>query len=181
MCSIPASLRPEASLSAVKIPQIVVPEFWLAEVGEVEAYLSEKLSRGRLYTLGGTTHGRPLQEVEYPVTDPAATVMIIGGTHGHEPGTVAATLNLLQVREQGEDLAGKAHPRLAELLAQTHLKVALMLNPDGHGVCPVSFYAGGATPVRLMPRGCSLTGAWCPMIPRPRSLAITLTRPRRPL
>jgi hypothetical protein len=149
-------------MSAVKIPQLIVPEFWLAEGDRVEAYLGNQLSQGRLYTLGGTTHGRPLQVVEYPVTDPAATVMIIGGTHGHEPGTVAAALNLLQVREQGEDLAGERHPRLAELLAQTHLYVAPMLNPDGRAVCPVSFYAGGVDTCEAYASGLQLDGRLVP-------------------
>jgi hypothetical protein len=149
-------------MRAIKIPRLTVPDFWLAENSLVTDYLRDQIRQGVVHSLGQTTHGRPVQVVEYAVPDPAATILIIGGVHGHEPGTVAAAMNLLHLQEQGEDLAGERHPQLCEQLARTHLYVAPMLNPDGRAVCPVSFYAGGLDTCVAYASGLQLDGRLVP-------------------
>lgn len=121
-------------------PPIAVPPFWLAKIASVEAYLQQRLQHGMRHHYGTSTLGRPLVVIEYG--DPTAVpLMVIGGTHGHEPGTVAATMNLLHLLETGTDLALRPHPALLDLLQRVHLYVVPCLNPDGRAICPDSFYA----------------------------------------
>ena len=149
----------------IKIPQIRVPDFWLANVDKVEQYLSTHVGKGQVHDVGCTALGRPVNVVEYNAQSPTA-LMIIGGTHGHEPGTVAAAMNLIHTLETGADLHGQPHDRLLQLAENVHLYVAPMLNPDGRGVNMDSYhgldvgalrvYAGGLTKSgKVIPYDCS--------------------------
>ncbi len=126
----------------IRIPQVIVPDFWLANLGRVDNYLRQKLARGKLAQFGTSPLGYPLHVGEYP-REGAARLMIIGGTHGHEPGGVASVMNLIHLLETGRDLAGQPHDRLLELAESLHLYLAPCLNPDGRSVCPDSFYCQG--------------------------------------
>jgi hypothetical protein len=126
----------------IKIPQVIVPDFWLANLGRVDNYLRQKLAKGRLAQFGTSSFGYPLHVVEYP-REGAVKLMVIGGTHGHEPGTVASVMNLIHLLETGRDLDGQPHDRLLELAESLHLYLAPCLNPDGRSVCPDSFYCQG--------------------------------------
>lgn len=146
---------------AIRIPQVVVPNFWLSNIAAVESYLETKLQRGRLRIAGQTVQGRKLRVVEYEHLG-KPKLMVIGGTHGHEPGTVASTMNLIHLLETGQDLAGQQHPNLLAALEQVHLLVCPMLNPDGRAVCPDSFYAQGLDTVTIYASGLKLNGDLVP-------------------
>ncbi|MGE5532402.1 MAG: M14 family zinc carboxypeptidase [Bacteroidota bacterium] len=145
----------------IRIPQIVVPKFWLSNLAAVETYLDTKLQRGRLLVAGETVQGRKLRVVEYEQPG-RPRLMVIAGTHGHEPGTVASSMNLIHLLETGEDLDGRKHPELLAALAQVHLYVCPMLNPDGRAVCPDSFYAQGLDTVTVYSSGLKLDGDLVP-------------------
>ena len=49
----------------IPIPQIKVPEFWLANVDAVERYLTTQVARGRMHIAGYSTHARPVRVLEY--------------------------------------------------------------------------------------------------------------------
>ncbi len=144
------------------IPQIAVPDFWLANADRVEAYLTSEVRRGQVHLVGQTTHGRPLRVVEYAGERQDTTLLVIGGTHGHEPGTVAAAMNLIHLRETGRDLAKEEHRDLQGLLDRVHLYVCPMLNPDGRAVCPDTFYAQGVDTCVVYSCGLQLDGSLVP-------------------
>jgi hypothetical protein len=145
----------------IKIPQITVPGFWLANFGKVWNYLHHALEAGSLHDIGGSSLGYPLSVVEYP-REGGRKLMVIGGTHGHEPGPVAAAMNLIHLAESGRDLAGQAHDDLLALLEQVHLFVVPCLNPDGRTVCPDSFYAQGIDTVTIYSSGLQKDGSLIP-------------------
>lgn len=127
----------------IKIPQLVLPDFWLSNVDQVEAYLDGNVARGIVHSAGTSVRGRRLRVVEYSPGLRRHKLLVIGGTHGHEPGTVAACMNLIHLLETGQDLAGEKHPDLDAVLDQVHLYIMPMLNPDARAVCMDSFYAQG--------------------------------------
>jgi hypothetical protein len=146
----------------VKIPQLVLPDFWLSNIGKVEDYLDNHVTRGLVHDAGTTVQGRRLRVVEYSANIGRRKLMVIGGTHGHEPGTVASCLNLIHLLETGQDLAGEKHPDLESVLDQVHLYIVPMLNPDGRAVCMDSFYAQGIDTVTIYSSGLRLNGDLVP-------------------
>ena len=146
----------------IKIPQITVPDFWLSNFGKVQEYLDAEIARGVVREYGDSSTGLPLRLVEYPRDNAEAKVMVMGGTHGHEPGTVASAMNLLHLMEQGVDLAGEEHPGLLSLLQRVHLYLVPVLNPDGRVVCPDTFYAQGIDTCTAYACGMTKTGALVP-------------------
>jgi len=146
----------------IKIPQIAVPDFWLANLSKVQQYVDGRIRRGRVHGIGRSSLGFPLKVVEYATPSPRAKLLVIGGTHGHEPGTVASAMNLIHLMETGRDLDGQPHDRLLELLANVHLHVMPMLNPDGRSVCPDSFYAQGLDTCTIYASGLTKDGKVVP-------------------
>ena len=69
----------------IKIPQIAVPHFWRANFGEVQNVLNRELVEGKLHEIGASSLGYPVRGVEY-AREGCVKLMVIGGTHGHEPG-----------------------------------------------------------------------------------------------
>ncbi|OGG52096.1 MAG: hypothetical protein A3F84_19795 [Candidatus Handelsmanbacteria bacterium RIFCSPLOWO2_12_FULL_64_10] len=145
----------------VKIPEIAVPGFWLSNFGKVQNYLNHRLKKGTLHEVGPSSLGYPVRAVEYG-RQGCVKLMVIGGTHGHEPGTVASAMNLIHLMEAGEDLAGKPHDSLLELLQQAHLYVLPCLNPDGRTVCPDTFYAQGVDTCGVYASGLQKDGSLIP-------------------
>jgi len=145
----------------IKIPQISVPEFWLANFDKVQIYLRNGVRRGVMHDVGQSSLGLPLHAVEYNAGC-SPELMVIGGTHGHEPGGVAAAMNVLHLMEAGEDLDGQRHPRLSGLLEQVHLFVLPVLNPDGRTVCPDTFYAQGIDTCTVYASGLTKSGDLVP-------------------
>ncbi len=146
---------------SIKLPQIAVPDFWLANFGKVQDYLRHRLRSGQLHEIGQSSLGYPLSVVEYPRAG-CPKLLVIGGTHGHEPGTVASAMNLIHLMETPADLAGRPHGCLLDLLQQVHLFVVPCLNPDGRTVCPDSFYAQGIDTVTIYSSGLRQDGELVP-------------------
>lgn len=142
-------------------PIVQTPSYWLANIDAVYAYLDSRLKRGKPAAFGASALHRRLMAVAYePATNPrqpATRLMVIGGTHGHEPGGVAAAMNLIHLLETGVDLDGRPHDRLIAALDRVHLTVVPMLNPDGRAVCLDSFYNFDLETVRTY--ACGLTRA----------------------
>lgn len=145
----------------MKIPRICTPDFWLANLGDVQRHLHHQVRRGVVEQFGLSGLGHPLHVVEY-ARPGAAKLMVIGGTHGHEPGGVAAVMNLIQLLESGDDLSGGPHESLLELAKRLHLYLVPCLNPDGRAVCPDSFYAQGIDTVTAYSAGIKLDGDLVP-------------------
>jgi len=146
----------------IKIPQLVLPDFWLANLDRVQAYLDHSVARGVVHTAGASVQGRRLRVVEYSAAIGRRKLLVIGGTHGHEPGTVAACMNLIHLLETGQDLAGEKHPDLEAVLDQVHLYVMPLLNPDGRAVCLDSFYAQGVNTCEVYASGLQDSGDLVP-------------------
>ena len=145
----------------IPIPQISVPDVWLANFGKVQEYLADSVGRGTLHEVGTSSHGHPIRAVEYEGGD-AVRLMVIGGTHGHEPGGVAAAMNLIHIQETGRDLAGQDHADLRRTLENVHLFVVPVLNPDGRVVCPDSFHAQGLDTCEVYACGLTTEGNLVP-------------------
>ena len=145
----------------IPIPQIAAPSFWLANFGRVQNYLKHSLPAGRLGTVGTSSLGYPIHALEYGPKD-GVKLMVIGGTHGHEPGTVATVMNLIHLLETGKDLAGQPHEHLLALLQKVHLFVVPCLNPDGRTVCPDTFYAQGIDTCTIYASGLQKDGSIIP-------------------
>ncbi len=145
----------------IKVPEIVVPPFWLSNLGGVYRYLRQQVRKGQLHDIGRSCFGHPLYSVEYPRPG-CSKLMVIGGTHGHEPGGVAAAMNLIHLLEAGTDLAGRPHDELLRVAEQVHLFVVPCLNPDGRSVCPDSFYAQGLETLMIYACGLQQDGSLIP-------------------
>ena len=129
----------------IPIPQVAVPGFWLANLGRVQDYVKRQIHKGIVHEVGHSSLGHPIHVVEYP-REGCPKLMVSGGCHGHEPGTVAASVNLIHMMETGTDLDGRVHEDVMKSLEQVHLYVVPCWNPDGRAVCPDSFYGNtGAT------------------------------------
>ena len=145
----------------IKIPQIAVPHFWPANFGKVQNYLNQKLVVGMLHEVGVSSLGYPIRAVEY-AREGCVRLMVIGGTHGHEPGGVATMMNLIHLLESGRDLAVQPHDRLLGLLQKVHLYIVPCLNPDGRTVCPDTFYAQGLDTCSVYANGLKTDGDQIP-------------------
>ena len=152
---------PEGRPMQIKIPQIQVPDFWLANFDKVQDYLATRVAKGRVHVAGQSVQGRPVNVVEFNA-GAATRLMVIGGTHGHEPGGVASAMNLIHIVETGADLDGQPHDDLARLLERVHLYVVPVLNPDGRCVNMDSYYAQGIDTVRAYASGLTTDGDLVP-------------------
>ena len=145
----------------IKIPQVCVPEFWLANFAKVQDYLANRVSKGHVHEVGLSTQDRPIQAIEYNA-QASTGLMVIAGTHGHEPGGVASAMNLIHLLETGADLDGQPHDRLLELLASVRVYVTPVLNPDGRVVNMDSYYAQGIDTVTVYASGLTKDGKIIP-------------------
>lgn len=148
---------------AFEKPLVVPPVFWLSNLDGVYRYLDTRLERGRRLAIGRSACNRRIDGVQYRGRNSHdAALMVIGGTHGHEPGTVAAAMNLIHLMETGADLDGRPHERLRAVLECIDLTVVPMLNPDGRAVCLDTFYNLPLETVYLYACGLTLEGELVP-------------------
>jgi len=143
-------------------PQVHVPGYWLANLDGVYRYLHDHVKKGVAHDIGVSSCSRPLRALEYPQREAATRLLIIGGTHGHEPGTVAGVMNLVSLLERGEDLSGEKAAAFLELLRKVHLFVLPVLNPDGRAVCPDSFVGMAVDTCAVYASGLTKDGAILP-------------------
>ena len=145
----------------IPVPQIAVPSFWLSNFARVHNYLKLNLATGKLHTAGTSSLGYPVNVIEYERKG-CVKLMVMGGTHGHEPGGVATVMNLIHLLETGKDMAGQPHDTLLKLLQKAHLFLVPCLNPDGRTVCPDTFYAQGIDTCTIYASGLQKNGSIIP-------------------
>jgi len=126
-----------------------------------DSKLRENGRQGKLHNVGTSSLGYPINVVEYP-REGCVKLMVIGGTHGHEPGGVATAMNLIHLMDSGKDLADQPHEHLLELLQKIHLFVVPCLNPNGRTVCPDMFYAQGVDTIKVYSSGLQQDGSLIP-------------------
>lgn len=141
----------------IPVAQIATPGFWLANLGRVHSYLSRQVEKGTVHEIGPSSLGNPIRVVEYP-REGAPKLMVVGGCHGHEPGTVASAMNLIHMMETGTDLDGRVHDDVMKSLDKVHLYVVPCWNPDGRSVCPDSFYGTTGSTCTMYANGIQKNG-----------------------
>ncbi len=119
------------------IARVKAPAFWPASDAAIAARIA-RFSPDRVVRYGISAGGRNLHLVRYP-NPGLQRFWLIGGTHGHEPGTVAACFNFLSVIHTGKDLRGTPWPEICHLARMLDITVVPCLNPDGRSRCPDSF------------------------------------------
>ena len=140
-----------------------IPSFWLSTVGEVNAFLKNKVSKGEVKVIGTSAGGRPIRAVFYGeprqgkgtttfsgslgfrnVTayrgpDHKKTVyMGMGAVHGGEFEGIVGMINLISVIETGKDLRGREWPEITEVVHQLDRLILIpVMNPDGRARIPI--------------------------------------------
>ena len=118
------------------VAKMRLPDFWPADEAGISAHIAA-VPAERLVKYGTSAGGRDLYLVRRP-NPGRPRLWVIGGTHGHEPGTVASCFNLLHILDHGEDLKGEAWPEIAGLADELDITVVPVFNPDGRARCPDS-------------------------------------------
>lgn len=116
---------------SISKPQIVVPDCWPVTEERINAVLDA--SKGwRRSVIGRSAAGRNIHGVSRDVEGAAFRFGVIGGTHGHEPGGVAAACNLIRAAETGRDLLGREWD---PILRRVAFSIIPLLNPDARLRC----------------------------------------------
>lgn len=139
-----------------RIPKREIPGFWFGDLNGLAARW-DALKVGRVKVVAVSPGGHPLHLVSYgefealsqdanfnsaigagqpsAYRDKAArkrpVVLLIGPVHGQEVEGLTGLGNLIQIMETGQDLRGKAHPRILELGRRCRLLIIPCGNPDG--------------------------------------------------
>jgi len=135
--------------------------FWRTRIEDVDAAL-DAAKTGEVHTLGKSAGGRTIRYITYGDKpdfgrranyssacggkDPscyadragrAATIMLIGATHGQETVSIMGLLNLISLLETGRDLRGEAVPSITEAYAalRPRLVIVPVYNIDGRARC----------------------------------------------
>lgn len=136
------------------------PDYWRVRPDEIIA-ACESVRRGRDEVIATTPGGFPVHAVFYgdfsdppPQTNWSAgssstttmsyfrrsgqlpTVFWCSGIHGAEAESVAFAVNLIALMEHGQDLLGRKHERLRELLQHYRLIIVPCVNMDGRSISP---------------------------------------------
>ncbi len=118
------------------VAKMRLPDFWPADEAGINTHIVAVPAQ-RLVKYGTSAGGRDLYLVRRPHPG-RPRLWVIGGTHGHEPGTVASCFNLLHILDHGEDLKGKPWPEIAGMADELDITVVPVFNPDGRARCPDS-------------------------------------------
>ncbi len=116
-------------------PKIITPKFWPVSEERILEQIN-RIKKGRVEKIGRSAGGRPLYGVVYEPDSFSHVFGIIAGMHGHEPGGVAAALNLINVLEEGRDLK---NTKWDGLFNKIKFVIIPLLNPDARCRCPDSF------------------------------------------
>ncbi len=116
-------------------PKIIIPKFW--HVSE-ERILEEinGIKKGRLEKIGHSAGGRGLCGVVYEPDSFSHVFGVIAGMHGHEPGSVAAAFNLINILEKDKDLK---NTKWKGIFNRVKFVIIPLLNPDARFRCHDSF------------------------------------------
>ncbi len=126
------------------VPQIVTPEYWPVTLPDIKTRLEQWVGGGA--EIGKSAGGRTIHGVVLGPETPLLTFGVIGGTHGHEPGGVAAVMNLVAAVVTGKNLLGD---KADAIFSQIRWVLIPVLNPDGRARCPNGFAGLSHTDVAL--------------------------------
>jgi hypothetical protein len=161
-----------------------IPDFWVASVEDVNAFLDERIRKGTVVTIGESAGGRPMRAVLYgePREGAGTTTfsgslgfrdvrayfgadhekkvfMAMGAVHGGELEGIAGLVNLLSVLETGEDLQGKKWPEIeAAAEALDRIIILPITNADGRARIPLRRFPHTGTDKEISQY--YNTGAW---------------------
>lgn len=139
-----------------------IPSFWVNEVGAVERFLHEKVTRGTVSVIGRSAGNREIAAVSYGRAREGKGTSTYSGSmgygdvraylgpdwarkvycamacvHGGEFEGIVGAVNLLSVLETGADLRGKRWPGLTKAAAGVdRILVIPILNVDGRARVP---------------------------------------------
>ncbi len=140
-----------------RAPDVRVPSFWIVRPDRVYEYLAI-LMAGELDVFGTSAGGRPLHAVRFPRPGAQDTFLLLAGLYGHEPGTVAAAINFLEVLRCDRDLRAKPWPQIVRAARTMNVIVVPMLNPDARQRCPDSLVGFPTPALRYYARGLTRAG-----------------------
>ena len=137
----------------IKAPEISTPDFWAANIDDIEAQI-QGVKEGKVTQIGTSFAGHRLWAVEFPGKS-EVTFALLGGMHGHEPEGPVACLNIINVLEKGTDLKGKEWPEINREITWIILP---LINPDGRVRNPNSFVGLSQQDVMNYGQGIGLQG-----------------------
>jgi hypothetical protein len=140
-----------------------IPPFWKSSVPEVTSFLEERITKGRLETIGTTAGGRPMRAVFYgaPRRGKGTTTfsgslgygdvrawlgpdwerkvyLAMAGVHGGEFEGIVGAVNLLSVLESGKDLRGRDWPEITTAAQRLdRIIIVPITNVDGRSRVPL--------------------------------------------
>jgi heparin/heparan-sulfate lyase len=139
-----------------RIPKRELPEFWVGDMDRLKQHLS-KLKKAEVSTIAVTPGGRPMQLVAFGPREQVAhkanfssaiggqelaaymdkgarkkpVIFFVGPVHGAEVEGLTGLVNLINIMETGNDLAGRDQSELRALGQQCRLLIIPAGNPDG--------------------------------------------------
>ncbi len=143
-----------------------LPEFWKSSLKDTDDIVAS-VKKGRVTTTN-SSGGRPIYLVEYGTPNDYSyrttnfnsaagahditcyadksregtkpCVFLVGGMHGAEFEGTVAILNLINIIENGVDLAGNKYPSFEGIEERMHLLLIPFANPDGRARVPVDAF-----------------------------------------
>jgi hypothetical protein len=160
------------------------PDFWVSTVGGVADFLSDRVHRGTVTTIGHSAGGRPIRAVFYghPRTGKGTTTfsggmgarnlgayygpdfgkkvyLVMASVHGGELEGIVGLVNFISVMDTGRDLRGRAWPGITEAASRLDRVIVIpIVNMDGRARVPLRMEAYRGTKNRIMQF--FSTGAW---------------------
>ena len=140
-----------------------IPAFWISSVAEVNAFLRQRVAKGRVASIGTTAGGRAMNAVFYgqPRQGKGTTTFsgslgfgdvkawigpdherkvyfAMAAVHGGEFEGIVGAVNLIAVLETGKDLRGRAWPEITAVAEKLDRIVILpVTNVDGRSRVPM--------------------------------------------
>lgn len=144
-----------------------IPDFWVSEYSEVNAFLDKTVKKGRIDVIGTSAGGRPIRAVFYgtprqgkgtttfsgslgfgdvrayrgPDHD-KAVYLGMAAVHGGEFEGIVGMVNLISAIETGKDLRGNTWPEINEIVSKLDRVILIpVVNPDGRIRIPLRMEA----------------------------------------
>ena len=153
------------------------PDWWLVRPEEI-IEICRSVKKGRTEIIAESAAGLPVYAVYYGdfsketsgmnwsavtgcdepgrfcIDREKQMVMFLAGTHGAEPESVIAALNLIVLKETGKDMLGRPQTELMELLENYELIIVPCLNMDGRYIAPDHLNGATDHEFRVACQGC---------------------------
>lgn len=160
------------------------PDFWVSTVEGVANFLSERVHKGTVASIGRSAGGRPIMAVFYGhARKGKGTTTFSGGLGSHNVGAyfgpdfekkvylamasvhggefegIVGLVNLISVMETGKDLRGRTWPEITELADRIDRVIVVpIVNMDGRARIPIRMEAFRGSDSRVVQF--LNTGAW---------------------